>query len=313
MFLKPFRGARINRTHPLARGLVACYLMNEGGGNQIFDLTQNGATGTFVADTAWTTSLNGPALSFDGTDDHVTLVDSSALKVGNLSIVSWFELNDPAAGNGLRGLFSRSDNIAAGGYEFGVRHQPGRDFLAFAYYDGAIQGFYEDNTQIPIDGTPTMAAMIWNKDVVDFYINGVFSSQIDTANNPIIHGATEIPMIGNQAQNNDWIGNIEKIYIYNRTLSGSGVAQLHREPYAFMVKSVAATPAVVINGPKGKLAVVPTCKGLLIGFSSFDNGVQGWGQFRQPLLRSYILKPLYLQTHCNHLYPLSQCDPPLPR
>ena len=45
--LKPRLGLRLNHNHPLAQGLVGCWVMNEGGGDKVFDLSGNGKAGTF--------------------------------------------------------------------------------------------------------------------------------------------------------------------------------------------------------------------------------------------------------------------------
>ena len=71
--MKPPPGYRIDSFHPLSKGLVACYLMNEKGDIQIHDLTGNGNTGTFVNDTHWVVGPNGPAIDFDGTNDYINL------------------------------------------------------------------------------------------------------------------------------------------------------------------------------------------------------------------------------------------------
>ena len=42
---KPYRGIQLNRQHPLARGLVGCWLVNEGTGDKVFDYSGNGNNG----------------------------------------------------------------------------------------------------------------------------------------------------------------------------------------------------------------------------------------------------------------------------
>jgi len=42
---KPMYGVLLNPYHPLARGLVGCWLFNEGGGNSVFDLSGYGNHG----------------------------------------------------------------------------------------------------------------------------------------------------------------------------------------------------------------------------------------------------------------------------
>ena len=74
MILKPPKGAMLNRGHPLALGLVGCWLMNEGGGNIVNDLSGNGNTGVFVGDgVSWSAGKYGPGISLAGSDDYVSL------------------------------------------------------------------------------------------------------------------------------------------------------------------------------------------------------------------------------------------------
>lgn len=48
LWQKPDRGIQINKAHPLAKGLVGCWVMNEGTGDKVFDLSGNGNHGTIV-------------------------------------------------------------------------------------------------------------------------------------------------------------------------------------------------------------------------------------------------------------------------
>jgi hypothetical protein len=49
--LKQSRGTQLNKSHLLARGLVGCWIFNEGGGNKVFDASGNNNTGTFAGTT----------------------------------------------------------------------------------------------------------------------------------------------------------------------------------------------------------------------------------------------------------------------
>lgn len=71
---KPPRGAVLNTTHPLARGLVGCWLMNEGTGRRIFDYSGNKNHGLMTnmdPATDWKAGPHGWAVDFDGGDDYV--------------------------------------------------------------------------------------------------------------------------------------------------------------------------------------------------------------------------------------------------
>ena len=80
MILKPPKGAMLNRGHPLARGLKGCWLMNEGGGTIVNDLSGNGNTG-ILSGTAptWIAGSEGPAIDFPGTNEIITLTNTISL------------------------------------------------------------------------------------------------------------------------------------------------------------------------------------------------------------------------------------------
>ena len=53
MHMKPPIGATLDKSHPLADGLVGAWLMNEGGGLVAHDLSGNGNDGTFGGNVDW--------------------------------------------------------------------------------------------------------------------------------------------------------------------------------------------------------------------------------------------------------------------
>ena len=61
---KPILGEPIDFSHPLARGLVACWLLNEGGGSKVYDLSGNGHTGTTTSPNLSASALGGAPPSF---------------------------------------------------------------------------------------------------------------------------------------------------------------------------------------------------------------------------------------------------------
>ena len=83
---KPRLGMQLNRRHPLAKGLVGCWVMNEATGNKVFDLSGNGNTGSFESSTAWVVG----GVNFNGSSDYISLVTSiNSLRIGpELTIVS---------------------------------------------------------------------------------------------------------------------------------------------------------------------------------------------------------------------------------
>ena len=62
---KPYLGVPINGTHPLAKGLVGCWVMNENSGNVVQDLSGNVRTGT-ITGAVWVAGEYGHAVYCDG-------------------------------------------------------------------------------------------------------------------------------------------------------------------------------------------------------------------------------------------------------
>jgi len=123
--LKPPKGALLQRGHPLARGLVGAWLMNEVRGTIVNDLSGNGNTGTLLANTTWRAELFGPALLMDGTDDctsHSTTLPS-------------FEYNTPFS------VVIRVKRVGLASVQFIVGKQ-----LNSGTYRGWMLRFQADNT-----------------------------------------------------------------------------------------------------------------------------------------------------------------------
>ncbi len=110
--LKPVRGIRLNKSHPLARGLVGYWLFNEGSGNKVFDLSGNGNTGTFVGDVVWTPGQSGNAIYVPGSNDYINCGNGSTLNPGasgSFTIVARILWNGWGESNSGR-IVSKRDN-----------------------------------------------------------------------------------------------------------------------------------------------------------------------------------------------------------
>jgi len=84
LILKPPVGRRINYSHPLAKGLVSCLVMNEGSGPTAYDLSGNGNDAAIVG-AEW---LRGN-LYLDGTNDYLKITQSPSLNIDNFMTISF--------------------------------------------------------------------------------------------------------------------------------------------------------------------------------------------------------------------------------
>jgi len=224
--LKPTRGLRLNKSHPLARGLVGCWLMNEGSGNKVFDLSGNRKTGSLVADTHFVPGKFGPALSFDGDDS----VDCGNMGITSypLTILAWGKADAITAGHCLAGFVDASAENQQLRIDF-IHGIPDR--ARIFWYSGSPVDIYSQST---------LSTGIWYQLVGVFvsdtekhlYLNGVLE-KTETTSYTIPTGLNKLG-IGRALDNTPsggFNGIIDHVMIYNRILSSSEIALLYREPF----------------------------------------------------------------------------------
>lgn len=218
---KPFRGIQLNKTHPLARGLVACWMFNEGTGNKVFDYSGNGYDGTIVGP-VWKPGKSGSSLDFDGSDDYISFGKSifdPALAPWSLAILYKFDAL-PSAGNDHR-LVSDAEQ---GNFE-----------LFYADDDDNLKVFTTPATKFTIRAA---VANVWEYAVVvyngagnlDAYVNDV---QEVSGGNFTFASETNDWCIGNEvgSAGKAPAGLVEAVMVWKRALLATEANWLYREPY----------------------------------------------------------------------------------
>lgn len=219
---KPPVGAQLNRSHPLAAGLVGCWLFNEGAGKKAHDYSGNGNTGTLTgmadpptATSGWVSGPHGAALAFDrSTSNYVNCGAGNAVNLsGAFSIVAWFKTG--FAGNQVL---------------------LGRDYTKSYYINiaGGNISFFTNNSSVTVleiynDSLLHQCVAVMNglskKVFVDSYlrISGSGTLVSDTA---------EL-WIGSSPANPTayFNGLISSVSIYNRALSAEEIAHLYAFPH----------------------------------------------------------------------------------
>lgn len=238
---KPPKGVLLNAGHPLASGLVGCWLMNEGSGNKIFDLSGNKNTGSFVNHTTWAPGKFGSCLSFDGTDDYVeTNKTASQLGINGAKpkTVSAWACVDDFTGSQAHTVFGFGTNAT------------GQDFALMT--TNGDNNWYMNFWNIPPDipfSVPnskkvwTHFAITYDGTTIRIYANGSFViSEVWTLNT----GNTRTVKIGAWLGyvNSYFKGYIDNVCIYNRALTATEVNQLYREPFAMFNKESIVLAAI---------------------------------------------------------------------
>jgi chitodextrinase len=107
-----------------AEGPIAAYNFNAGTGTSLSDESGNERVGTLINGPTWTTGRNGGGLSFDGSDDYVTVGDvDQADGVTAVTVSAWVKFRNSGGGSVETHLVDKSQcsgYVNGGPWELGV-------------------------------------------------------------------------------------------------------------------------------------------------------------------------------------------------
>jgi len=240
--LKPVRGIRLNKSHPLARGLVGYWLFNEGSGNKVFDLSGNGHGGTLNGNLSWTSGNFASAIQGTGTDgDYISGGDYSLLDFGSsidFSVGAWIKTTSS----------NRGDIMGKGDAQDSGDHKHWEIYVRDA---GQFAVWIDDGTNTA--GSPVDGAVVndgkWHFVMVTCsrvgnlirYVDGVQSGATVVASGVGDISSSDMFAIfrrGNKTTGARFGGLIDHVPIYNRILSASEIAQLYREPFCMFAEAM---------------------------------------------------------------------------
>ena len=263
-FRKPRLGMPLNKGHRLSKGLVGCWLMNEGCGTTNADVSGNGNIGT-ISSATWSAGKFGSCLSFDGDGDYVDLGAKDF--VGNrysLSISGWFYV---PSGEGTPSYRFFSQRYGGGNiytvdvywynpyttnlFRFVVRNSS--DTLAYA--DGPA-------TAKPTPGKWNHFVGVYDGINATCYINTIAGTPVALAG-PTKSGSVS-SMIGALASTtpaNFWNGFIDNVMVYNRALSAAEIAKLYIEPFCMFEPTISPVFGSYYIPPVGNIGIMTTWGG----------------------------------------------------
>jgi len=236
--IKPSVGAQLKLDHPLSRGLIGAWLLNERSGDEAHDYSGRGNVGTLTnMDPAadWVGSLHGGALDFDGSNDYVNIGTPAILNSLQvpMTISGWFK---QSATSGVRAVFGQYKSVADHQLIKMVRIDNG----TFLYYVSTAAGGYQSY------GSFTPAVNVWHFFAV--VVSGSIASPVvtiyldDNSQSSSLSALSSTPdttvsiYIGNDmsgyGEAEAFNGPIEEIHIYDRALSAQEIAWLYAFPYA---------------------------------------------------------------------------------
>lgn len=206
----------------LRRGLVLDLPLNEGEGTKVKDLSPHGNNGVITGAT-WI----GSDLDFDGTNDLVTLPDTSSIRVESkqVSFSVWIDVDSYPTSTYLEGIIGAE----SGGFAFGLYSSTG--YLRATKRD--VSDAPSSGLIIPLNVLTHIVITFDNNATTNnlkYYVNGKLGSVV-TWNVDMTEGAAS-NLIGCRESgdaNSFFDGTIKKLKAYNRVLSSEEVRALYLE------------------------------------------------------------------------------------
>lgn len=230
MAVKPLPGAQLDRSHPLAQGLLGCWLMNEGSGLSVYDYSGNDNHGVLTNGPTWVAGPDGGALSFDGVNDRIRVVDFPSVEINNGGATWMCRVYIPAGSLGDDDEFFRQTPdgmyIRTNGFKM--------EYVAMEH--GAVpRTISYSKGYIPTGRWVTIASVVYG-DQVSTYYDGNLDSIVDTGKTDYRSGSGELGISdspgGGEALRALWL----YAAIYSRALSADEVAWLTAEPYCMFAR-----------------------------------------------------------------------------
>ena len=230
------------RQHPRYKGVVGHWLMGEGAGTKIRDISGfgNDGTTTNMEGDDWTLGQFGTVLDIGGTDEHVLVPFTARSNPSVTTIAAWVNITG-GAGTFRTIMTSRASNK---GYSL---YADSGDNFRFWWYNGTTEvacgtGASNDvveNTWFHIAGWANGANCT-------LYVNGVLNQQ-----KAIVYVPTDsqAPRFGYQTSNSfPLTGQLADIRIWDRVLSPSEIWSLYTEPFLEFRRRPIWAPALAAEG-----------------------------------------------------------------
>ena len=225
---KPFRGVQIEKAHPLAKGLVVCWLFNEGTGNLLHDLSGNRNHGTLtlmVPSDDWIAGNDGFALDLDGGNDSIEFGTNEIIDISQpFTVVFKINPDDFSTANTIVVLNSTINFVCF--------ISPGGNFSEITFGGNGLSANPRVDFPGTIIGNWWHFIAVFNGGALNvesdwtIYINGV-SVTVNSGGN-----LSGVPSINTFGGDRNYNGQVSLFMLYNRELSANDAMSLYVYPYA---------------------------------------------------------------------------------
>jgi hypothetical protein len=246
--LKPYRGTKLNMSHSLTKGLVACLSMSEGTGSIIFDSSENHNICELQINPQWKPGRYGDSIEFNGSSDLGSINANTPLDFLTFSFsVVWmmkFPITQSYAYAGI--IVDKNWNTGAGNTNCWGIVQNYTSTNSLKYYDVKDVGSFANSIVIDSNIPDGWHHFAFVRDAVNkrfkFYRDSklVYDSSYINQTNLISHG-----LYIAQVQSRYTGGIFEDIKIYKCMLSAEDITWLYREPFCMFDRGVRTTALFV--------------------------------------------------------------------
>ncbi len=224
--LKPVLGSQLNLGSHLTRGLVGCWLMNEGSGTEVFDLSGYGRKMSFVNSPVWSSGKHGSAILLDDASDQYL---TNASGIVTATPITFFALCYTDA-TGLNQQIIAVTDASTSDNHFRLQRRAATDGLSAVTRTNTAAGAL--SIGIPAVNTWFTAGAVFASPASRIcYLDGIGGTEETTSLTPNA-GNIDTTSIGaayyNSTSNLHWSGKIALAMIWKRALFASEMALLHR-------------------------------------------------------------------------------------
>jgi fibronectin type 3 domain-containing protein len=208
--------ATIAAPDPTPPGLVASYGFNETSGGSVADGSGNGNTGTISGATRTASGKNGGALSFDGTNDLVTIPDAASLDLtSGMTLEAWVNPSRLSGSWRTVLLKERPGGMVYALYAAGAGGRPGGYFVSGDEFSALAPNVPSLNTWVHL-------ATTYDGSTLRLYINGTqVASEAQGGSMAPSTGALKIG--GNNVWPEWYQGLIDDVRVYDRALTAAQI------------------------------------------------------------------------------------------
>lgn len=222
------RNLLLNRQHWSRQNLVAHWIMNEGGGNILYDASDELNYGTVINEPNWEIGKFGSLLNFDGVDDYVDIGDVVYSNI--LTVSAWVKTNISTTGDKIYTIVKRDWAQGGGVGDEWALLVINNGNLIFQGWDN-IGVIFNINAGTIIQDEWTYIVGVHTGSEAYAYVNGVLvGSDLTTGT---IQDTTASINIGHFQNHTTryYDGIIDNVRIYKRALSVDEVFFLYNNQY----------------------------------------------------------------------------------